>query len=1147
MPALFFPNLDALRVAVASGLVPAGLARTPARVGIDTLGRVWLETDDLPFWESLSALSRFGIQVLGSSVVPTRPVACWVEVLQLRRTESLPTGLILFDVPDRCLASVVARLQRRPTTPIGVRLLTEPHVGRAWVTTPAPLALGISLVAGNEDVRAYRQQTETVWTAVGWEHPLPSYLSASAEEVILCDPKHGVARYCEPVPQPRQEEFLLPHRPGRASHSTTPPRIDVRLWLKRYDEAHEESIWMLTPSQQPAFRAWCESADDRLLRQFQIASVSAGGESLLLIRRSTHDQPSAYLPIPAHAFHPDPRLPWLLLPTGFGLRPHIRMHELIREFSHGADQIVWLEQAGPSLVVHSAPEAAFRLLCDQVQYAAPACVPLAAEIRPEELFPFDRFALQLETSIDIELEPSEDPPVEHPTITESELGWVSKSMSRMLRWVRRHRQQRERDSVEPPDLETTPHPRKAPAKADGDDDRVERKLASADVLLHGHDWAARRHELESRLLTDFAKLGSDDRATRWAELATVYAATGQAQDAAVCWVNALWECATLPESWLEHWTTAECRAAKRSYLAGDLERWLGEPGRPGTGRVVAALAAHLGFRNNPPAEFIAALPRVLAILEQQFDDIPVRAAWLARLAVARSCDGDALGAARWYDRLLRRLHDRGPGLDLDEPSFLRFRSRATAERFKVAREWLTHVCEPVRAWTKKPAGIHGLQAVGLAAETTATAEYAQMMLAWGLGVLGERARSRDWAARARKALSSATGPRADPAGHAFLGDLFLHRIKEAHEGHVPKPGLPTEFQERLEKLPEFARYSVDRLREHSRILQPVGVVRAYRGRELREFWGTDRLGERLSLLGACTDHAQINEEARALLADVTASPTTATVPRIVFALLECASYLDPIQLDALLDLVPSALEWIETWMQTGRWSERERFERVSRFRSRMLESAFTVASAIPAERLLWYLVRNATTGRMLPAVLTAAPRIFRTARRCELTTPAEALIEVLDPDRANWGEQPLTPERVGLAAGWFVAGHEETGDQILTAAREQLFCNAPPDLQQRTALALAYAEALGFAPLVIALGRLGEIFQRLDRVTVHCSSNCYFTLQPLRLIDTVVRSVVTDDFTLSPAVRAWLDGDEFLIRRRIHRDMAGLLRECEGD
>jgi hypothetical protein len=52
-------------------------------------------------------------------------------------------------------------------------------------------------------------------------------------------------------------------------------------------------------------------------------------------------------------------------------------------------------------------------------------------------------------------------------------------------------------------------------------------------------------------------------------------------------------------------------------------------------------------------------------------------------------------------------------------------------------------------------------------------------------------------------------------------------------------------------------------------------------------------------------------------------------------------------------------------------------------------------------------------------------------------------------------------------------------------------------------------------------------------------------LHPLRLIDTVVRAVVTDEFTLGPAVRSWLDEDEFLIRQRIHHDMRASLQESE--
>jgi hypothetical protein len=60
-------------------------------------------------------------------------------------------------------------------------------------------------------------------------------------------------------------------------------------------------------------------------------------------------------------------------------------------------------------------------------------------------------------------------------------------------------------------------------------------------------------------------------------------------------------------------------------------------------------------------------------------------------------------------------------------------------------------------------------------------------------------------------------------------------------------------------------------------------------------------------------------------------------------------------------------------------------------------------------------------------------------------------------------------------------------------------------------------------------------------VTTHGATNRYFTLKPLELIDTVVRAVVSDDFALGPGVRGWLDDDEYLIRRRITRDLEAAL------
>lgn len=1148
MPALFFPTTDALRLALASGLVPGGGAPAPGRAGFDASGRLWLEPDELPSREALAALARLGVVALGSPGVPTQPVRAWAELLPLRRVPPEAAGRVLFDVPDRRLAEFVARL-RRTGGAVGVRLLPEPRGDRAWVTADSPRTSVFLRADPDSDVLAYREQAPGVWIARGWQHPLPALLVVPAGAVLLCTPEREVAVIPGPVPEPLHEEFPLrplnvPPRPAAPA-----PRIPVPFRLAVADGPRDECLWVLTADAAEQLEHFVRTADERLLRRFEAAAVQTGSESRVIVRRAAPEDRVAMLPIAVPGFQPHPRFPTLFVPAGRALRPVVRVHELARELDVSADRVVWVEAAEGGVAVNSVAASAFRPLGERVEYAVPPPVAVRAEAPPDETFPFARFALQIDTTIELDPEPEPAPepgaPPEPVAPESTEPGWVSKSVGRMLKWVRR---QRERAEDSPTASE--PHPalpeRRKPARPEPNPDRVERKLASADALLHGHDRAARRHELETRLLADFPRLGADARAARWAELAAVYGATGQALDAAVCWTNALWECVVPPGAWLEQWAVAECRAAKRADRGADLERWLGEPGRPGTGRVVAALAAYFGFQPVPPADFVAALPRVLALLEHQFDDLPVRAAWLARLAIARSCDGDVLGLARWHDRLLRRLRDRGPGLDLDEPSFLRFRGTATAERFKAARERLVRIHDPIIAWVKRHAGATQLQSVGLDGEGDASAAYAQFLLAWGLGVLGERTRSRDWAARARKKLTSATGPSADPAAHALLGDLFLHRIKDAHEGHTPKPTLPAELQERLDKLPFFARYSVDRLREHSRVLQPVGAVRAYRGLDLRAFLGTDPLGDRLGVLGARAEPAYLNNEARSLLTIATQPPNSATVPRVTLALLDVAAALDPTLLDELLALVEPALSWTEEWMR-GRWTDKECPASVTRYQARMIEAAFDVAPAGAAERLLRHLARTATGGTLLPAVETAAPRVFRAARRFGLAAEAEAIMLVLDPERGEWSGVPLTAGRVGLAVGWFAAGDEEAGLRVLNAARQALFFAPHGDERKWTDVAIAYAEALGFAPAGIALGRLEELFQSQGRVTTHASSNRYFTLHPLRLIDTVVRSVVTDEFTLGAAVRAWLDEDEFLIRRRIHRDMAALLRERETE
>ncbi|HVL12333.1 MAG TPA: hypothetical protein VM529_07200, partial [Gemmata sp.] len=122
MPALFFPNLNALRLTLVSGIVPRELTGSPAVAGRDAQGRVWLEPVHPLTRDALAALARFGVQVVGAAAPGAARISCWAELLPpVPSPEPLPRTLLLV-VPDRSLARVAARLGRARECQFSARL-----------------------------------------------------------------------------------------------------------------------------------------------------------------------------------------------------------------------------------------------------------------------------------------------------------------------------------------------------------------------------------------------------------------------------------------------------------------------------------------------------------------------------------------------------------------------------------------------------------------------------------------------------------------------------------------------------------------------------------------------------------------------------------------------------------------------------------------------------------------------------------------------------------------------------------------------------------------------------------------------------------------------------------------------------------------
>ena len=92
-------------------------------------------------------------------------------------------------------------------------------------------------------------------------------------------------------------------------------------------------------------------------------------------------------------------------------------------------------------------------------------------------------------------------------------------------------------------------------------------------------------------------------------------------------------------------------------------------------------------------------------------------------------------------------------------------------------------------------------------------------------------------------------------------------------------------------------------------------------------------------------------------------------------------------------------------------------------------------------------------------------------------------------------------------------------------------------------LVAAYIAAAGQGPQDEAFGRIEELFApgRMDRLSDTYTTSGFYSRLHLSVAEAVVLTLATEDFALGPAARRWLDDDEFLVRRRIHRDVRAAL------
>lgn len=333
----------------------------------------------------------------------------------------------------------------------------------------------------------------------------------------------------------------------------------------------------------------------------------------------------------------------------------------------------------------------------------------------------------------------------------------------------------------------------------------------------------------------------------------------------------------------------------------------------------------------------------------------------------------------------------------------------------------------------------------------------------------------------------------------------------------PETALPEPLGSQLAGLDRVARYKVDRLREASRILEPLerpDAIGAFSKRqhdsrgpefaELRKLSDPTARAKEIARLTEVADKAIEAEKARLLdgIFDVLLElPEAGAVPILSRAW----------PIIATLPEARHAVLYGEALVVAGHFGRTELVPD-------LLDALGIAVRAVPGTEL----------DRVLDQSLRALRRIGLRREIAELLADVET---ALDTNSAN------QRARLALAAGLAYLGETARALPILEQARRTL--GESMTLTARLELTRALAQAYAQAPIGDALAAIAELAGQLRDITDSFGTNSHYCLSVLHFVESLVLGIASDDLALGEAGRRFVEDDEHLIRRRLHRDLGG--------
>ncbi len=1155
---LLFPNLDTIRLALTSGIVPADVTLTPAAVSFNAEGKIYVEPTANLSRAVTKNLDRIGVK--GSKRHASddpQEVTCWPQLLPVTRDTAAPTisnqAPVLFELEKpEDLSSLVAEMLRLGNDRQGFRWFAADGdseskrvllrvIGPPYYTLLRAIDKDSSGTAGT--VRAYLERAPRVWVEVGHTLPLASQLRVADKQLLLIrEPREWL--YLDESPfQDVYDimQFKLPASPVGWTEAKAPKKMSVPLRLTAGSGNETAELWVLRENAVEQLDTLVRDSDERLLQRlmFAVATDAKGASTVILRVRPSKLTPPVLAIDNAIAFKPFLKLPNLFLPVGRRLHPTLRRDAVRKLLADDADQVVWLYPDDKNgFVPEFVPDAAFRSLEDWVDYVIEAeQQPLAAWIEATR-FDFDHFVCKDVGGPKTKPDKSDKDPKDQDDVKAPKGGAAPKAGAK-----------------------GKPTATKPTATAEF--------LPPVEDVKKPNEWKIKATELEGQFLAVEGSLDSPERQAIWPELAAAYAGAKEPMDAAICWLDALWDSDPLPPEWLAGWVRSELPDHKSATIKADeYDKLLNHTGTGlAESRAVVSAFLWLAAQNPVPQWLLTRLPAVQSYMETHDSSLPVRAVWLVGFRLAQLSGADVLGLARVRDRLLKRLLEQGLQAERDLPYFLRVAGVKDSERMRVVRDKSMELHGTIRKWLDDTAAVQKNEHI------KTNHPLVDLLFAFAVAKLGETTQAKKLLDDAKKVLEKPIPTSwqdnklfenvVSAVASNFMYKAYKYRVEQVLAGKQPTGQLSAELTAELEELANKARtvgtnnpflrgeYVIGRLREQSRILEPQERLDPY------SYWtkNQDPLKKELADLHTVKDPNKLAARIRKLYTDGVTGKTLKEVQfHVLHEGLPLAARGSENFTVELLALVPAALQG------TGAANESPDLPKKQ---GELLERAMFHAGHFNRDDLVKKFVDDFTTlvhskpqDMRFKLINVVAGQCMRSLKKLGLSNEIDRFLTKLHSEvlgGASTAElkkkHQAKPEvwsavlqtLLNLAGGWLHFGRQDRAEPILVEARSELLNQGAVSLQPKdyTELARAYVTALGQGNAETALTRMIELFKKMSpaKITNTWTTAQYYSRFHLNLVEDVIRAVVNEDAALGPSGRRWLDDDEYLVRRRIHADM----------